>query len=151
MTKPTTSPVFEADISKLMDPSKVMAGFKVPGLDTNALMQIQRKNIEAMTAVSQAVLENLQSFAQRQAELMRLGFEETTSLIKAVMLAPTMQEKIACQAEASKAAVAKCMATGHDAAETLAKCNSHAMETVSNRMNEGMEELRDLIKTNVAA
>ena len=55
------------------------------------------------------------------------------------------------QAEASKVVVEKCMANVRDAAETLAKCNSQTMETVSHRMSDGLEELRGLIKTDLAA
>jgi hypothetical protein len=43
------------------------------------------------------------------------------------------------------------MATAHDAAETLAKCNSHAMETVGTRMNESVGELHGLAKNGSAA
>ena len=55
------------------------------------------------------------------------------------------------QAEASKAAIDKCLANVRDIAETVAKCNTQALDTVSNRMNEGLDELRGIIKTNRAA
>ena len=133
MSKPATSPIFEADFSKLMNPSKIMGEFKMPGFDMNALMNMQRKNIEAITAINQAAFEGMQSFAQRQTELIRQGIEETTNLLNTFMSAQTPQEKVVCQVEASKVVVEKCMANARDAAETLAKCSSQAMETVSNR------------------
>ena len=34
-----------------------------------------------------------------------------------------------------------------DVAETLSKCNSQAMEVVTNRLSEGLEELRGMMKT----
>jgi len=151
MSKSAPSPVIEANFTKFADPSKIMAAFKMPNFDMNALMEMQRKNIEAITAVNQVIFENMQSFAQRQAELMRKGCEEATGLMNAVMSAPTTQEKVACQAEASKNVVEKCMANAHDAAETFAKCSNQAMDTVSNRMGESLKEFRGLIKTDRAA
>jgi len=151
MSKPATNPVFKGDFSKLVDTSKMMDAFKMPNFDMTALMEMQRKNIEAMTVVNQAVFESLQSFAGRQAEMVRQSFEDTTNLMNVMMSAPTTQEKVMHHAEASKIVTEKCMAHARDAAETLAKCNNHAMETVSNRMNESLGELHSLIKTGAAA
>ena len=151
MPKSAIDSVFKADFPKLVDASKMMETFKMPNFDINALMEMQRKNIEALTAVNQAGFENLQSFAGRQVELMRQGIEEAAGLMTAVMAAPTTQEKVMHHAEASKIMTEKCMAHARDAAETLAKCNNQAMETVSNRMNEGIGELHSLIKTDRAA
>jgi phasin family protein len=151
MSKPAINPVSDVDFSKWMDPSKIMGEFKMPGFDMTALMEMQRKNIETITTINQTIFGNLQSFVQRQAELMRQGFEETSNLMNAMMSSPTTQDKVIRQAEASKNVVEKCMANARDASETLDKCNSHTMETISNRMNEGMGELRSLIKTDIAA
>lgn len=151
MSKPVINPIIEANFPKLVDPSKIMGEFKMPDFNMNALMDMQHKNIEVITAINQAVFENLQSFVQRQAELMRQGFEETTSLMNAFMSAPSVQEKVICQAEASKKMTEQCMANARDTAETFAKCNSQAMETISNRMNDNLVELCGLTKTNLAA
>lgn len=140
MSKPGSNPFFEADFSKLM------GEFKMPQFNFEALMNAQRKNIEAMTAVNQAAFESFQALARRQAELLRQGLEETQQTMNAVMSSASPEEKVIRQAEASKAAVDKCMANAKEIADTLAKCNTQAMETVSNRLSEGMEELRDIIK-----
>ncbi len=153
MSKPASNPFFEADfsklmdVSKMMDMSKMMGEFKMPAFNFEALMNAQRKNIEALTAVNQAAFESIQSLARRQAELVRQGLEETTGMMNAMMSSPSPEDKVLRQAEASKAAVEKCMANARDITETLTKCNAQAMETVSNRLNEGLEELRDIIKT----
>jgi phasin family protein len=148
MSKPASNPFFEADFSKMMDMSKMMGEFKMPQFNFEALMSAQRKNIEAMTAVNQAAFEGIQAVARRQAELIRQGLEETTQTMKAVMSTSSPEEKVIRQAEASKAAADKCMANAREIADTLAKCNTQVMETVSTRMSEGLEELRDIIKTN---
>jgi phasin family protein len=151
MSKPATSPIFEADFSKLMNPSKIMGEFKVPGFDMNVLMDVQRKNIEMIATINQAVVENLQSFAQRQVELMQHVFEETSSMMNTMISATTPQEKVVCQAEATKKFAEQCMTNVRDTAEAIVKCNSQTMETVSNRMSDNLVELRGLAKTNLAA
>lgn len=151
MSKPVSNPFFEADFSKLMDVSKMMGEFKVPQFNFEAMMAAQRKNIEAMTALNQAAFEGMQALMRRQAELMRQGFEEASGTMNAIMSCPTPEEKVLKQAEASKVAVEKCLANAKDIAETLTRCNAQAMETVTTRMNESVEELRGMIKPARAA
>jgi phasin family protein len=157
MSKPVTNPFFEIDFSKFMDVSKFMDMSKlmgemkmIPCMNFEALMTAQRRNIEAFTAVNQAAFESMQALLRRQADLARQSFEETTSMMNTVMSCPP-EEKVMRQAEASKVAVEKCMANAREIAETLAKCNYQAMETVSNRMNEGLEELRSMMKPTTQA
>lgn len=114
-------------------------------------MGAYRRNMEACVAVNQAAFETFQALARRQADMVRQGFEEATSTINAVMSCPTPEEKMLRQAEASKAAVDKYVANARDFAETVTKCHSKAMETVSNRMTEGLEELRGMMKNGKAA
>ena len=152
MSKPSANPFFEVDFSKFMDMSKMMSELKMPSINFEAMMTAQRKNIEACTALNQAAFESMQALMRRQTELARQGFEEMASMMNAIMACPSPEEKVIRHAEISKAAVDKCMANAREIAETLAKCNHQAMETVSTRMNEGLEELKSIIKpTQVAA
>ena len=151
MPAPEATPILKASFPKLVDMTKAMKDFNVPSLDMNALMEAQRKNMQAITVVNQAAFENFQSYIQRQATLMTQGIQVNANLMNAIMAAPTTQEKVMHQAEASKTAIDQCFSNVRDAAETLAKCNQQVMEIVSNRMTEGLEELRGLIKTDVAA
>ncbi|MDP9126666.1 MAG: TIGR01841 family phasin [Pseudomonadota bacterium] len=151
MSKPASNPFFEADFSKFMDVSKMMGEFKMPFFDAEALSNAYRRNMETVALVNQATLETVQTLARRQAELVRQGFEETTGIVNAIMSGSTPEEKMLRQAEASKAAVEKCIANARDFAETVNKCHTKTMETVSNRMAEGLEELRGIIKNGKVA
>lgn len=151
MSKPFTNPFFEADMSKFFDMSKIASDFRFPQIDMEAAFSLQRKNIEAYTALNQAAFESFQAFYRRQADWARQMIEETSQTAQAVMSCPSPEEKVMKQAEAGKAAMEKCLANVRDLTETIAKCNSQALETVSTRMNEGMDELRGIIKINRAA
>jgi len=150
MSKPVSNPFFEMDFSKFADFSKMAGDFKAP-FNMEPLFAAQRRNIEAITAVNQAAFESIQALARRQADLLRQNMEEASSLISAVMNCPTPQEKVIRQAEASKVAVEKCIATARDITETLSKCNSQAMETVTARLSQSIEELRGMMKPNQEA
>jgi phasin family protein len=146
MSKPVANPFFEVDFSKFADFSKLAGEFKGP-FNVEPLLAAQRRNIEAFTAVNQAAYEGIQSIARRQADLVRQSMEDAASLMSALMSSPASpEEKVIRQAEASKAAVEKCIANARDVAETLNKCNNQAIEVVTNRMSEGLEELRQAMK-----
>ncbi len=160
MSKPASNPFFEADFSKLADfsemmdmsnMSKMMGEFKMPFYDAEALMSAYRRNLETVAAVNQAAFETFQTVMRRQADLVRQGIEEATGIVNSVMSSPTPEEKVMRQAEASKAAMDKCLAGARDIAETVSQCQTRNFETVSNRLNEGLEELRGIMKNNKAA
>ena len=44
--------------------------FKLPGFDLNTVVDIQRRNFEALTAANQTVVQGLQTVAQRQGEIL---------------------------------------------------------------------------------
>ncbi len=158
MSKPFTNPFFEADMSKVFDTSKFfdlsktfdmskMTGpCSIPQFDIEAAFALQRKNVEAFTALSQTAYENIQSLWRRQTDSCRQMMEELTQSMQATITSPTTEGKASKQAEVSKAALDKYMASLRDASETLAKCNSQVMETVSTRMNDSISELRGIVK-----
>ncbi|MDE1901363.1 MAG: phasin family protein [Alphaproteobacteria bacterium] len=119
----------------------------MPQFNTEAFLTAQRKNIEACTALSQAVSESFQSLWRRQGEAVRQMMEEASQTVNAIMSCPTPEDKVIRQAEAGKVAVEKCLANVRDIAETVAKCNNQALETVNTRMNEGLDELRCIVKS----
>ncbi len=151
MPTPESLPILQASFPKFVDMSNAIKGFNIPNLDVNALMEAQRKNMHAITVVNQAALESFQLYIQRQSALMMQGMQVNVNLLTAMMAAPTAQEKVMCQAEASKTAVDQCFTNARDAAETFTKCNQQMMEIVSNRMTEGLKELRGLGKTDTVA
>lgn len=124
------------------DFSKMMSDFKVPGLDVEAIMASQRKNIEAVTAANQLAYEGLQAVLRREAEIMRTSVEEVSSFVNQVVAAGTPEEKAAKQAEAVKTAFEKSLANIRELAEMVAKSNSEAAEVLSKRVSESLDEVK---------
>ena len=151
MSKPFTNPFFEADMSKMFDMSKITGDMRIPQFNMEAAANLHRKNIESFTALNQAAFESFQALWRRQADVARQMMEETAQTIQAIVSTPSPEEKVLKQTEASKATMEKCLANARDVSETIAKCNAQALETVSTRFNEGMDELRGIIKTDRAA
>jgi len=139
------------DMSNMYDLSKMMGDYKMPIMpDMEVIYSLQRKNMEAMSAMSQASYESMMALWRRQADSFRQIIEDMMQMMQAVMASPTPEAKAIKQAEASKAAMDKYIANLRDASETLAKCNTQAMETVGVRVNESLNEMCGMVK-NVAS
>ncbi len=136
MANPTSFPFFETDVTKLL------TSFKVPGVDTDALLAAQRKNIEAVTEANKLALEGLQAVARRQAEILRATFEEVGPAIAQAFGPGSPEAKVSQQAELVKAAVEKALSNMKELAELVAKSNSEATSVISKRVNEGLDELK---------
>jgi phasin family protein len=148
MSKPAPGSIFEIDFFKAMDPSKIMSDFKMPGFNLAPLFTVQRKNVEAMTALNQAAFDNFQAMMTRQAEMVRQSFDDASRIASSMMAAQNPQDKVMMQAEASKAAMEKCMANAREVTEAMSRYNTQAIETVSSRMRESLEELRGVVGEN---
>jgi len=74
------NPFANVDFSKF-DFSKTMGDLKIPGFDVQAIMDAQRKNIEALTAANQTAVQGMQAGAQQQAEILSQAMNEIWQVI----------------------------------------------------------------------
>jgi len=139
MAKPTAYPFFEMDISK------VLAEFKLPCVDVDAILASQRKNIEAVTAANQLAIEGFQAVVRRQASILRQTLEETGTILTEALSAGSPEDKAAKQAELVKAAFEKALSNMKELAELVAKSNTEAANVISNRVSESLEELKSAL------
>jgi len=132
---------FDTDVTKLM------AEFKLPGVDMETVLATQRKNIEALTKANQLAIEGLQTVARRQAEILRAGFEEAQALAKDLFQGKASSEdRVGKQTEATKAALEKAFSNARELSEIVGKAQQEAFEIINKRMTESLDEVRDLVK-----
>jgi phasin family protein len=142
MTK--VPPVWDVDFSK------VLGEFKLPGVDVDAVLQAQRKNIEALTAANRTAAEGVQAFARRQGEILRQNLAELQAQFSSVAAPGAPEEKLAKQTELAKAAFEKAITDMKELAELLAKSNTEAAEIVSKRVSASFDELKTVLKAPAA-
>ncbi len=53
------------------DVTAMMAQFKMPGIDMAAIVETQRKDIEALIAANAATFESMQALGRKQGEIMK--------------------------------------------------------------------------------
>ncbi|MFD2264810.1 phasin family protein [Lacibacterium aquatile] len=142
------NPFKDFDFSK-MDFGKVLSDMKVqvPGIDVDALVQAQRRNIEAVTQANQLAVEGMQAVLRRQTEIMRQTVEETQTALRDAMTQGAPDAKIVKQADLAKVTFEKALANLRELAEIVTKSNQEAADVINKRFSASIDELKALIKT----
>jgi len=120
--------------------------FKMPGLDTSAVMEAQRRNFEAFSAAGKLASEGFQAIAQRQSELVRQGYEQSLSAVREVMAEGTVAAQTAKQAELAKRSYQSTLSNVHELNELVLKANQDAFGVISKRIGEAMDEVQALAR-----
>lgn len=136
---------FDFDVSKLFNPSRMFADLKFTGVDMDAMMAVQRRNIEAFTAANQAALEGLQAATRRQAEMLRQSVDEATQAMKDMLAAGSPEEKAARQTDLAKTAFARAVANTRELTDIVARSQGEALDVINKRVTEGLEEVKSMI------
>jgi phasin family protein len=148
-TKQQAEQLFDFDISKF-DLSKYLGDFKVPGIDFDALVSSQRKNIEAVTQANRLAYDGLQAVAKRQVEILRQTVDEVVQATKDITEPGTPQDKVAKQAELVKGAFERALGNVRELSELVAKANTEAFDLLNKRFTQSLDELRDTLTKTIA-
>ena len=135
-TEPTSS--LFPDIATLIE------RFSLPGFDVSKMMEVQRKNIDALTQANQAAFEGMQELSKRQMEIL----QEAATEWQAAMSEATNRESTnaAKRAELAEKTLSKAFASMRELAEAASKAQTQAWETIQKRFQENLDDLRDLLQ-----
>lgn len=146
------------DFAAFMDPSKlaeqwekfdfakVADQFKLPGLDAQALVEYQKRNLEAFASANKIALEGAQAVMRRQVEIVRKGVEDASKAFSELNAAETPQDKLVKQAELVKEAYEAAIANLQELTEIASKSNGEAAGLLSARVSETFGEFTSEIK-----
>ncbi len=146
------NPFGDFDFTKMMDPSKLMGDFpklmgdfKVPGVDVEAVVSSQRRNLEALTQANQLAVEGIQAVARRQSEIFRQMMEETSQAMRDMMTAGSPEDKASRQTEMLKEAFKRAIANMRELAEMVSKSQGEAFDVINKRVTDSLDELKTVI------
>ncbi|MFZ1325352.1 MAG: phasin family protein [Candidatus Contendobacter sp.] len=144
------NPFANMDFSKFdlgkFDMTKMLGDVKIPGFDMQAVMDAQRKNIEALTAANQAAVQGVQAVAQRQAEILSQSLSEVSAVAQQLASAGSNpQELTTKQAELVRKAFEQALANARELAEMVSKSNTEAFAIINKRVTESLQELKALV------
>lgn len=128
-----------------LDVSQLIAQFKLPGVDMNAIVEARRKDIEALAEANRIAFEGMQRLAQKQAEILQKSMQEA----QAVMQGMTPGQPAANagkQGELIQKAFQDALANMRELAEMAGKSQAQALEVVTRRVQENIDEAKKLLQ-----
>jgi phasin family protein len=141
---------FSFDVEKMTeffkqnDFTRQLAQLRMPGLDPEALMSAQKKNMDALVEANKAAAAGYQDLFKRQMAIFEETMNEAQQHLKAFDAVKVDPEKTKAQADLARAAFEKALSNMQALAESAQRANAEAYEIVSARIKESLSELRDM-------
>ena len=127
--------------------TRMVGEMKFPAMpDTGALLGAHQRNMAALSAANRIALEGAQSVAKRHMEIMQQTMAELTETMQALASSDAPQAKAAKQAELLKRAYERAVANTTELSELIQRSNREALEQLTNRFNEAMQEVKRLME-----
>jgi phasin family protein len=128
-----------------------LQAFKVPGFDVNTLLDIQRRNIEAVTAASQTVAQGLQIIAKRQGEIARQSVEQFRSLLSVTPASGPVEDKLIKQVDLAKTSFEKSVADARELSDLVTKVTEEATDILGRRVVASLDEVKAAVQSKTAS
>jgi phasin family protein len=122
------------------DFTKLLGQYKIPGVDFSAIMEREKKNIEALTKANKVAYDGWQALFKKQAEIFQETMAQTAANAK-------KEDAIKQRADVAKQGFEKALGNMKQLAEMATKSQTEAFEILRKRASENMEELRNIGKT----
>lgn len=110
--------------------------------DFGALVEAQRRNLEALTRANQVAAEGMQALAQRHGEMLRQGLEQAGQALRALMGAGSPEDKAAQQTDIARDALARATANARELVEIATRAQNEAGDVLAQRLASSLEELK---------
>lgn len=130
---------------------KSFTKFQAAPFDVQKLLEIQRKNLQALTEAQQLTVEGVQSIMGRQMEIVSQFMEEQSFLTNQLMREGNPEDKLSRNAELIKNSYEKAMANAKEISELVKKTNTKTTGILNKRASANFKEIRETVdKSNVA-
>jgi phasin family protein len=116
--------------------------FQVPGFDVNTVVDIQRRNVEALTAANQTIAQGLQTVVQRQGEIARQSVKQFQDLVSFKPSSTSVTETLVKQIDVAKTAYEKNVTNARELGDIVAKVGLEAADILSRRVVASLDEVK---------
>lgn len=110
-------------------------------LDFNQIFSTQRRNIEALSAANQVVVEGAQAISRRQAEVIRDNVESMLKASKELLTSGSPETNMTKQADFAKTVFESALSNLREITEMATKSSFEAFDVLNQRAAETMEEV----------
>ena len=140
--KATTSAKRTMGLPSFADLGKLVGNFKLPGVDVKAIVESQRKDMEALAEANRQAYEGIKALAKRRNEIL----QEALSEWQAAMKDATGKDAISKNAERAKQGVKQAIDRFRELAEMESETRRKSWKVLQDRFQENVANLQSLLK-----
>lgn len=142
-TKKTADTANASAIPSLDELTKLAQQFKLPNVDVEALIEWQRKDLEALAEANRQAYEGMTNLAKRRSEILQETLAQWQDAMKP---SGDAQNMFANQTEAARQSVQQAMANFKELTELEVQTRTNAWKVVQDRMQENMANLGKILQ-----
>ena len=139
---PAKAATKSSGLPSLGDLGKLVEKFKVPGIDIGAIVDSQRKDMEALAEANKQAYEGIKALAKRRNEILQEALVQWQEAMKDA----TGKDALSRNAERAKKGVQQAIANFRELAEMEAQSRSKAWKVLQDRFQENVTNLQKLLK-----
>ena len=126
----------------MTDFSKIMADYKIPGVDWQEVIAAQQKNLQALAKANQVLVEGAQAVMRREIEILQKAMAELAEASRDLMQQGDPQAQASKRLELAKTSFEAAIQNMRELAEVAGRSNREALEVINQRALESFEEIR---------
>jgi phasin family protein len=131
-----------------INPANTFTGFGSFPVDLSTIMESGRKTFQALTQAQQVALENMQTIAERQREILSQFVTEQSKLVQDITKQGTPEEKIARSTELMRKAYESSVANSREMVDMLTNSTRKASDILNNRIADSLQEIKKTVQEN---
>ena len=124
------------------DVGKLLQKFKLPGIDIAAIVESQRKDMQALADANRQAYEGIKALAERRNEMLKEAFIQWRDAMKGAK----GTELLTKQAELARQGVQDAIANVRELAQMEAQSRKEAWKIVQDRFEENLANLKKLLQ-----
>ncbi len=123
--------------------ASVLERFQFPGVDLGAMLESQRKNVEALTRATQLAAEGATAVSRKQAEILREAMQQAVAVMRDFRAPGSPGDIARIQQDLFRKALETGIANARELAEMVSRSNREAFSVIEHRMQESMADIRE--------
>lgn len=126
------------------NPFEFFKDMKMPSIDYEALLAIQRQNLEALANTQKSAMEAIKTIAGLQQEYAKNAIEQANQALKQVMSAKSLDEQMKIHGESVKAGLQDWMKHAQQVGQHWTETHKNFQDDVSASFKQNVKKAQDL-------
>lgn len=140
---------FDPSLIKQMMPKQGLSS--TPSFDLKAILELNRKNTQALTDATQMAFEGVQEAVSRQTELMTQMMQDNSQIATTIMTDGTPEQKVQRQTELMRKSYESTVRNARELSEIISKSGEDVAGIISRRITASLNEFKSAFDTKGAS